>query len=112
MQYALPEILFSKCHKYCAEDTNAPLKAQEKTCIENCQAKTYSSFDIYMEALTIKEKSKGIEHFVDISKYTGFEVEHKEDTNNWAMPRGNFDRVNVEKMQKARGAFNREAANL
>ena len=78
---ALPQLLFSECHKYCVDNEFASAETPEqKTCISNCQSKTYRSFDLYMSASERFAARKNFRHYVDVSRFTGMEVEHKHDT--------------------------------
>ncbi len=52
----------------------------EVLCIKNCQEKTYQAFDMYMRVQYNFEKSRTYKDFVDVSKYTGMEVEHGQNT--------------------------------
>lgn len=49
-------------------------------CISNCQDKTYQAFDLYMKVSMLVEARKNHKSIVDVSRYTGMEVEHKHDT--------------------------------
>jgi hypothetical protein len=82
MGYALPQLLFSECHKYCINphEFRAAESDSEKTCISNCQSKTYRAFDMYMQVAVKSEAKKDYRSFIDISRYTGMEVEHQHDT--------------------------------
>ena len=81
LSYALPQLLFSECQRYCVNNEFAPAQSDdEKTCLNNCQAKTYKAFDLYMGVSERFEAKKNFRAFVDISRYTGMEVEHKHDT--------------------------------
>ncbi len=53
---------------------------EQKTCISNCQDKTYKAFDLYMGVSERFAARKNYRNIVDISKFTGMEVEHKHDT--------------------------------
>lgn len=79
--YALPNLLFSECQKYCLphEFQEAETPGQ-RACISNCQSKTYNAFDLYMEIAVRHAQKKTYRNYVDISKYTGMEIEHKHDT--------------------------------
>ena len=81
--YALPSLLFSDCQKFCLshEFTEAETTGQ-KLCIYNCQDKVYKSFDLYMEIAQRHAARKNFRNYVDISKYTEMEIEHKHDTGN------------------------------
>lgn len=83
MSFALPQLLFTECHKYCVEVDflNADTPEQKK-CIANCQDKTYKAFDLYMEVNKRFAARKTYRSYVDISKFTDMEVEHKHDTEN------------------------------
>lgn len=49
MSYSLPSLLFSECQKYCIEgDFGYAETAQQKTCLSNCQDKTYKAFELYI----------------------------------------------------------------
>jgi len=54
----------------------------EVKCIKNCQEKTYQSFDMFMRVQYNFAKNKTFRDYVDISKYTGMEVEHGLNTAN------------------------------
>ena len=82
-QNALPKILFEECHKNCVDfDFAAPQNEQEVKCIKNCQEKTYQAFDMFMRVEYNFAKSTTVRDHVDISKYTGMEVEHGLNTAN------------------------------
>ncbi len=81
MSFALPALLFSECQKYCIEgEFGVAETAEQKTCLSNCQEKTYKSFDLYMSVAERVSARKNFRSYVDISKFTGMEVEHKHDT--------------------------------
>ena len=80
MQYSLPTMLFSECTRFCVNEGIHPSSDGEIGCIKNCQTKVHSSFDMYMMAFKIKTAQKNVRNYVDISKYTDMEVEHKHDT--------------------------------
>ena len=49
MSYSLPALLFSECQKYCIEgDFGYAETPEQKSCVSNCQDKTYKAFDLYM----------------------------------------------------------------
>jgi hypothetical protein len=80
-QYALPHLLFTECQKYCvADEFHAATTPAETTCIANCQEKTRRSFDLYMAVSERVAARKNFRSYVDISRFTGMEVEHKHDT--------------------------------
>ena len=82
---ALPKVLFEECHKNCVEiDFQSPQTDQEKQCIKNCQEKTYQAFDMYMRVQYNFAKDTTWRDHIDISKYTGMEVEHGLNTANLA----------------------------
>lgn len=81
MQYSLPQLLFQECHRYCVDEEFSGAETQaQKTCISNCQDKTYKSFELYMQVQKRVASRRDYRHYVDISKFTGMEVEHKHDT--------------------------------
>ena len=81
MSYALPQLLFKECHKYCVNNEfMAAQTTDEKSCLSNCQAKTYSAFDLYLSVNERFEARKNFRSYVDVSRYTGMEIEHKTDT--------------------------------
>ena len=82
MSYALPQLLFTECHKYCVNSNEFKVAEtdSEKTCISNCQAKTYRAFDMYLQMSVKAEARKDARSYIDISRYTGMEVEHQHDT--------------------------------
>ena len=81
MGAALPTLLFSECHKYCVDgDFSAIETAEQRTCLSNCQDKTYRAFDLYMSVAERVAARRNFRSYVDISKFTGMEVEHKHDT--------------------------------
>ncbi len=78
---ALPQLLFSECQRYCVDNEFQPARAdEEKQCLANCQAKTYKAFDLYMGISERVEARKNFRAYVDVSRFTGMEVEHKHDT--------------------------------
>ena len=82
-QHALSQLLFEECHKNCVDfDINAAQTPIEQTCIKNCQEKTYQSFDIFMRVQYNFSKKEDWRNVVDISNYTGMEVEHGLNTDN------------------------------
>ncbi len=81
MSYALPSLLFSECQKYCIEgDFGFAETKEQKTCLANCQDKTYKAFDLYMGVAERVAARRNFRSYVDISRFTGMEVEHKHDT--------------------------------
>lgn len=81
MNYALPQLLFTECHKNCVDlEFQAAETPEQKKCIANCQDKTYKAFDLYMAVSTRMASRRNFRSYVDISKFTGMEVEHKHDT--------------------------------
>ncbi len=81
MASSLPTLLFSECQRYCVNKEFAPATSQEETtCLANCQAKTYRAFDLFMGVRERFEARKNFRAYVDISRYTGMEIEHKHDT--------------------------------
>ena len=80
-QHALPKVLFEECHKNCVEvEFMTPKEKSELICIKNCQEKTYQAFDIYMRVQYNFAKNETWRDYVDISNYTGMEVEHGHNT--------------------------------
>ena len=76
-QNALPKILFEECHKNCVDfELGAPQNEKETGCIKNCQEKTYQAFDMYMRVQYNFAKKTTWRDHIDVSKYTGMEVEH------------------------------------
>ncbi len=83
MNYSLPQMLFQECHKYCVDTEISPAWTDAQVaCISNCQDKTFKAFDLYMEVAQRVSARRNARHYVDISKFTGMEVEHKHDTDN------------------------------
>ena len=79
--YALPGLLFSECYKYCVPTEFSPIETlEQRSCISNCQEKTYKAFDLYMMTAERVAARKNFRHYVDVSRFTGMEVEHKHDT--------------------------------
>lgn len=79
--FALPALLFSECQKYCLPHEFAAASSDgERACLANCQSKTYSAFNLYMGVSERVAARKNFRHYVDVSRYTGMEVEHKHDT--------------------------------
>jgi hypothetical protein len=63
-----------------ANEFEPATSVEEKSCLQNCQSKTYKAFDLYMAVSERVEARKNFRSVVDISRYTGMEVEHKHDT--------------------------------
>lgn len=81
--YVLPKLILSECVKNCVgSDLVAAENKQQATCISNCQAKTYQSFNIMMEVQASMKKHARTHDLVDLSAYTGMEIEHGHDTAN------------------------------
>jgi hypothetical protein len=82
MQQSLPNLLFRQCHTNCVDsDSFLAESAGEKLCVQNCQEKTYQAFDMYMLIKMRMDAHKStLENVVDISAFTGMEVEHSHDT--------------------------------
>ena len=81
MGFALPHVLFTECHKNCVDlEFNVAETHEQKTCIANCQDKTYAAFDLYMEINKRFAARKSTRDFIDIAKYTEMEIEHGHDT--------------------------------
>ena len=81
MGASLPHILFNECHRYCIDsEFEVASTPEQKTCLANCQDKTYKAFDLYMNVAERFAARKNFRSYVDISKFTGMEVEHKHDT--------------------------------
>jgi UDP-2,3-diacylglucosamine pyrophosphatase LpxH len=79
IKQALPSILYHDCPQYCIEG-EADITDEQLQCVANCQTKTMKSFDLYMAVANRMAAKKNYRHYVDISKFTGMEVEHKHDT--------------------------------
>ena len=79
---SLPQLLFRQCHLNCVDsEAFTAESAAEKLCITNCQAKTYAAFDMYWSMRKFgAHNSQKVSEIIDISGYTGMEVEHAHDT--------------------------------
>ncbi|MFS8160450.1 MAG: Tim10/DDP family zinc finger protein [Candidatus Roizmanbacteria bacterium] len=103
MGFALPNLLFNECHKTCVDSEISPaINKEQVTCITNCQEKTYKAFDLYLRMQVIAAKQKTYRDFVDISKFTGMEVEHAHDTTN-KFPHNDELHVNPDSLEGFRG---------
>ncbi|TNV83092.1 hypothetical protein FGO68_gene11320 [Halteria grandinella] len=106
MTSALPHLLFTECHRYCVNNEFAAAETvEEKTCLNNCQQKTYAAFDLFMGVSERMEARKNFRAYVDVSRFTGMEVEHKHDTGN-AIPHnhdGHIHPKGVEEFNKQVG---------
>ena len=81
MSYALPSLLFNECQRLCInDDFTGAVNEGQRTCLNNCQDKTYRAFELYMAVQSRVAQRRNFRHYVDISKYTGMEVEHSHDT--------------------------------
>ena len=80
-QESLPQLLFRQCHLNCVDEPEAfgAESAAEKLCLANCQQKTYAAFDLYM-AVRKHTSHRAVNQVVDVSRYTGMEVEHAHNT--------------------------------
>ena len=82
-QHALPKLLFEQCKTNCVEFEYAvPQSDDEVKCVKNCQAKTYAAFDMYMRVQYNFAKKETWRDVVDLSNYTGMEIEHSGNTGN------------------------------
>lgn len=64
-------------HEFAEADTHP-----QRLCVNNCQDKTYRAFDLYMDIAQRHVARRNFRHYVDISKFTGMEIEHRHDTAN------------------------------
>ena len=81
LSYALPSLLFTECQRYCVDsEYQAATTPEQATCLANCQAKTTRAFDLYMAVNVRAAARRDFRHYVDVSRFTGMEVEHKHDT--------------------------------
>ena len=84
-------------------------------CIANCQAKTYASFDMFMKFEELHAQNKTWRSYIDISKYTGMEVEHKHDTGNELKARNDMhfsgpnNKDHMKSIRKELGGLQRQA---
>ena len=99
MQYSLPALLFSECSRFCINEGIHPTNEEETTCIKNCQTKVHNAFEMYMSAYRMKQAQKAARSYVDISKYTGMEIEHKHDTAS-ELPHDTSPHVNVDTLKQ------------
>ena len=77
----MPKVLFEECHKNCVEfDFAAPQNEEDLKCIKNCQAKTHQAFGMFMRVKYNYGINESIRDHIDLSKYTGMEVEHGHNT--------------------------------
>ncbi len=54
---------------------------QQELCVKNCQEKTYKAFDLFMLVRSrMQAYDNRLDDVVDVSTYTGMEVEHGHDT--------------------------------
>ena len=82
-QHALPELLFEQCKTNCVEfEYSVPESESEVKCVQNCQAKTYAAFDMFMRVQYNFAKKETWREHVDVSNYTGMEIEHGSNTGN------------------------------
>ena len=82
MNSALPQLLFKQCNMNCVDSDPinlVPSNDHEKQCVNNCQEKVYKSFELMM---SVKMRIEAVKktNAVDLSRYTGMEVEHAHDT--------------------------------
>ena len=76
-KHALPEILFQDCKSNCVDfEFAAPTSDNEIKCVKNCQAKTYAAFDMFMRVQYNFAKNETYRDHVDVSNFTGMEIEH------------------------------------
>lgn len=81
MAYSLPQLLFTECQKYCVDNEFTTTETPEqRDCLRNCQAKTYAAFDLYMAVNQRVAARQNFRSYVDVSRFTGMEIEHKHDT--------------------------------
>lgn len=82
-QASLPNLLFRECHKNCCDSEFFMAKDEaEQLCIKNCQEKTYRAFDLMMQVNMRMQANQKYDHVIDLSKYTGMEMEAGHDTAN------------------------------
>ena len=79
--YSTANLLFNECHRNCVDFGSGVKPAeQDMKCISNCQAKTHQAFDMYMRVQYNFSKKKSPWDYIDMSSYTGMEVEHGSNT--------------------------------
>lgn len=79
---SLPRILFQDCYRYCvnSQDYFNVQSQSEQACILNCQSKTSRAFDLYMATSVRFAAKKDWRSQIEVSRFTGMEVEHSHDT--------------------------------
>lgn len=113
MQFALPSLLFSECHKYCVDfDLQTAQTSEQQECISNCQEKTYKAFDLYMTTSHAFALKRNTRSQVDISKYTGMEVEHGSDTGNNYQKMLTTSHANAHVVNQFNSAVSKEMGSL
>lgn len=82
-KHALPFLMYYECPTNCINDlTKQSYSESELYCLSNCQNKTKRAFDMMLGMQQRWAARKTFRDYVDISKYTGMEVENKHDTAN------------------------------
>ena len=80
-KHSLPFLRHAECTKNCIDDIERATNSQaEQTCITNCQHKVQRAFEMFMGMQQRWAVRKNFRDYVDISRYTGMEVEAKHDT--------------------------------
>uniref|UniRef100_A0A7S3CMK0 Mitochondrial import inner membrane translocase subunit n=1 Tax=Strombidium rassoulzadegani TaxID=1082188 RepID=A0A7S3CMK0_9SPIT len=88
--------VLNECFKNCVEFEFGQPSEAEQTCIKNCQSKSSEAFNMFMRVQYNFAKDKSWKDYIDLSRYTGMEVEHGLNTNhlyemNNAANLGHFD---------------------
>lgn len=79
-KHALPNLLFRQCHMNCVDYENfLASDPAEQICVKNCQDKTKQAFEL-MLAVKMRIEAGKKTNAVDLSRFTGMEVEHAHDT--------------------------------
>lgn len=77
-QASLPALLFRQCHLNCVDSEMFQAETEsEKLCIQNCQDKTYSAFNMYMEVKTRKAMEP---EFTNVAEFVEFDTQAANDT--------------------------------
>ena len=90
----------------------APTNDDQSTCISNCHDKTYRAFDMYMQVYTRMAAKRNYRNYVDLSKYTGMEVEHQHDTESAYSKTQGYLHLHPNELKDDRKHIDQKASNL
>ena len=93
-----------RCSKVCKDES------ADSECISSCLVKSERVFDLYMKHAKASALTKRTNEYIDLSLFTGMDVEHKHDTSNKFGPIAPY--MDVTGLKAGQDAFRRNLADI